>query len=283
MDVHVPGREARIFSVSVALQDVRRIFERLKQLVVQDGDLEISKLPQPTDLTEDQWLQRKKDIRQGAFRVTITLEGAGGDRLHGDDESIFSSPNIPNRISSVYMTNTTAFRWWTNTNPKKSFELYLDFSKPKLLDSETYVSAPTPNQSNMKIEADNQTWIASVSDAVFGVLDERKSSRSLLHRAFVYDIGLLALGIPFGLYLAWKSSAFIETKLGSINTLLSATAYVYVMLMAIWLYRILFGYTKWIFPSVELKESSSSSASHRAFWFTIIAGLVVNFVWEFSI
>ena len=160
--------------------------------------------------------------------------------------------------------------------------MYLDFSKPKLLDSERIVSSPTPNLSNLKIEADNELWVAGVSEAVFGVLANKKTQYGLLHRAFSYDFGMLILGLPFGLYMAWKLSGFVQSKLGIIHDVLSATAYIYIVVAALWLYRLLFGYTKWAFPTVELKENSSASGKHRVFWYTILVGLLVNFIFEFS-
>jgi hypothetical protein len=280
LDLHVPGREKRIEGISLGVDDVRKIFLRLKKLVDEDGEREVSRLSKPDELDDNQWSDRKTEIKSAAFQVTVTIAGISGDLLHGDTEGIFTSPNRPLEISSIYMTNTTAFRWWTKTNPQRSFHFTLDCSRPKLLDSENLVSAPTPNQSNIKIEADSEAWIASITEAVFGVLESNKNNHSALHRAFVYDFGLLLLGFPFALYLAWKASTFIEAKLEPLSQVLSTCAYIYIGLLAIWLYRILFGYTKWVFPTVELKESTSSTNGHRAFWGAILIALIANFAWE---
>lgn len=62
--------------------------------------------------------------------------------------------------------------------------------------------------------------------------------------------------------------------------MLAAAAYIYVVLLAIWAYRLLFGYSKWAFPTMELKENAKSANSHRLFWYAIVVGLIVNFIWE---
>ena len=82
MDAHIPTRESTISSVTLELQDVKRIFSRLEKLVHEEGDREIAKIPKPPDQSEEQWEARKVDIKKGAFRVTVTLEGKNGDRLH---------------------------------------------------------------------------------------------------------------------------------------------------------------------------------------------------------
>jgi hypothetical protein len=281
MDVHIPTRESIIRSVTLNLQDVKKIFSRLEKLVHEEGDREIAKLLKSPEQSDEQWEARKIEIKEGAFRVTATLEGKSGDRLHGDNEALFASPNMPAEISGVYMTNSTAFRWWTKQNPLRSFELQFDFSKPKLLDSENFVSGPTPNASRLKIEADNESWIAAISEAVFGILSTKSNKHGFLHRAFVYDAGLLLFGLPFGLYLAGKASSTIQKAFGATNALIVSGAYIYVMLVAIWAYRVLFGYSKWAFPTVELKESSNSANLHRKFWYVIMTGLIVNIAWDF--
>ena len=280
MDAHIPQRESKISAVSLELKDVQKIFSRLERLVHEEGDREIAKLTKPKELSPKQWASRKEEIKKGAFRVTVTLEGENGDRLHGDNEALFQSPNRPTKISRVYMTNSTAFRWWTKQNPLRSFELHLDFSKPKLLDSENFVSSPTPNTSNLKIEADNEFWIAAISEAVIGVVSDKGNSHGFIHRAFVYDAGLFIFGLPFGLYVAWKLSHAIESTLGTSSSVLAAAAYIYVVLLAVWAYRLLFGYSKWAFPTMELKENARSANSHRLFWYAIVVGLIVNFIWE---
>jgi hypothetical protein len=280
-DVHIPARSTPIAAISLGLNDVKKIFLRLEKIVYEEGDKEISKLVKQPDMNDEEWDARKKEIKSGAFRVTVTIEGESGDRLHGDTLELFDSPNRPIRIRSIYMTNSTAFRWWTKNSPVRSFELMLDFARSKLLDSENFVSAPTPNVSNLNVEADNETWIAAISEAVSGVLSEKSNNRKFLHQAFVYDFGLLIMGLPFAFYISWKLSDEVERYFSQTSAFLAAAAYVYLFVLAVWSYRILFGYTKWAFPSVELSENSESVRKHRTFWYAIVVGLIVNFLWEF--
>jgi hypothetical protein len=118
----------------LSLSDIRSIFERLKQLVDREADQRINALEKPQDLTDDQWTERKRVIRQEAFRVTITIAGQGAEELFGDSAQLFDSPNCPEDIRHVYLTNVTAFESFTRQRPLNAFTLYLDFSKPALMD-----------------------------------------------------------------------------------------------------------------------------------------------------
>jgi len=141
------------------------------------------------------------------------------------------------------------------------------------------VSSPTPNSSKLTMQGDRDSWVASILDAVMGIVDNRRTKRTWIHRAFVYDIGLLLLGIPAGLYICWKLSDPIQKHIDSISAFLSTAVYIYIFLLVIWAYRIFFGYTKWAFPSVELKEGTDVAKKHRHFWWAITIAIIAQAVW----
>ena len=96
----------------------------------------------------------------------------------------------------------------------------------------------------------------------------------------MYDLGLMIFAVPIGLYVAGKAAPYVRESIDPIHPILSAGAYLYLMLMVIWCYRILFGYTKWAFPTVELTNNSDSSTAHRVIWGAIILAIITNLVWE---
>lgn len=278
--MHRPRKQIPLHSLSLSLTDVIQIFERLLRHVHEQADLELSRLVKPKDQSDESFQAEKADIRTKVFCITVTISGDDGASLFGDDSAIFRSPNIPNNITSIYMTNVTAYQNITGNRPANAFELLLDFSKPPLLDSNNFVSSPTANNSNLTAEGDRESWVAAVIDAVMGIIQYRRTRRSWIHRAFIYDFGLLAITLPIGLYLCWKMSPLITAQLGTVHTFLSATAYVYLIVLVIWAYRIFFGYTKWAFPTMELRDNKDNAGKHRAFWWIIIVGLFTNLVWE---
>jgi hypothetical protein len=263
-----------IRAVTISLDDVRRLYERLLKHLEDEADRQTKDLVKPADQSNEEFERRVADARKKAFRITITIRGADGEELFGDSGGMFSSSNLPSDIVLIYMTNVVAYEGETGRKPPNGFALTLDFSKPPLIDNNNPVSNPTPNGSGISMDGQRDAWVASVSDAVMGVLRRRNNGRLFLHAAFVYDIGLMLLGLPLGLYVCWRLSGAVGYHLGAVNPFLAAVAYVYLVLLAMWLYRAMFGYTKWAFPTVELREAESKSSKHRRFWYAIVTGIL---------
>lgn len=248
--------------------------------MAEEGDRQIATMTRPDDVSEEQFAERMRIAREQAFRVTITIGGWNSADIFGHSAELFSSPNLPDNIAYIFMTNSTAYQGFTGHKPTDSFSLNLDFGKPPLLDGNNPVSSPTPNNSNLQIEGERDAWVSTINGAVMGVLETRKNHRGWLHAAFVYDLGLWTIAMPVGMWAAWKSSGLVETAIGTTSGFLAAAAYLYLFFVVVWCYRIFFGYTKWVFPLVELKENEKKSAKHRAFWSTIFVGLIGKAIWE---
>lgn len=273
-----PSKNIPLKSLLISLGDLKKIYDRLTSEVADQGEREIAALVKPEEKSDEEWEAHTKQLRDVAFKVTVTITGKDGSSILGWDKTVFDSPNTPQEIASVFMTNATAYNLAAGVEPADKFTLTIDFSKPSLLDEDNLVSSPTPNNSRLNVIGQKDAWVAAVVEAVLGVTRGRGTKRSLIHAAFAYDLGLIVLGVPLAFYVCWKSSAFIETSLGTISNFLSAVAYVYLALVTIWIYRILFGYTKWAFPSVELEEGRNSAKKHRGFWYVIMIGLAAKIV-----
>jgi len=273
MTFHYTKKEIPLRSITFSKGDIKRIVVRLLEALEEEANLQVSRLSCPEDKDENEWQKQIELEKQQAFQITVTIQGRDGQEFFGYGAEIFESPNVPDDISLIYLTNRTAFKSVTGTRPANSFALTLDFSKPSLVDNNNPVSNPTPNESNLSIEGERDSWVASVEKSVLDISRERENHRHFLHRSFVYDIGLMLLALPAGLYVCWRFSDTINLQLGVYSTFIASVAYVYIILIVFWIYRILFGYTKWAFPTVELLESRSNSRSHRKFWYAIVISI----------
>jgi hypothetical protein len=280
MALHLPRKVIPIKAIKLSLDDIRTIDQRLMIQIGEQAEFEISRLIRPPNQSEADFNAYKQNAREQAFKITFTVLGRNGQSLFGDDIAVFNSPLRPENIANIYMTNVTAYQAFSGNKPLNAFELTLDFAKPPLLDANNPVSAPTPNFSSLTVQGDRESWIASVCDAVLGVTQARKTKRTWMHQGFVYDAGLFMFALPFALYVCWKVSPFVSAQLAPAHSFLAAVAYVYVTLTTLFAYRILFGYTKWAFPTVELTDNGDMATKHRAILGTIILALVVNIVWE---
>jgi hypothetical protein len=276
MALHLPRKETPISSVRVSMADVIKIYERLSLQLAEQAQREIGALKKNENQTDAEFETVKKNARENAFKITVTIAGRAGESLYGDDVSIFTSPNKPDKVASVYLTNVTAYQNFAGMRPVNAFELNLDFAKPPLLDANNPVSAPTKNFSGLTVQGDRESWVAAISDAVLGIIDKRKTKRGWLHRAFAYDVGITCFAFPFAFYMSWRAAPFISAHLQPLHSFVAGAAYVYLFVVAVWAYRALFGYTKWAFPAVELSDNRDASVAHRAIWGAIILGLVIN-------
>ena len=146
-------------SISVTLADIEKMFERLKVYLNDEADRQIKATSLPQGKTESEFADEMNLARTRAFRITVTIKGADGTDLFGDTVEIFNSSNIPESISSIYMTNVTAYQGHTGRRPPNNFALFLDFSKPALVDNNNPISNPTENGSNIIIEGELDSWV----------------------------------------------------------------------------------------------------------------------------
>lgn len=267
-----------IRSITVDIEDVKKVFERLNEAVIAEGKKEEAKWVKKPDETEEAFEKRRAETLKAAFRVTVTIEGRGGEELYGDSAQLFSSPNMPHDTASVYMTNIVAFRGVAGRDPDNSFSVLLDFSKPPLLDAKSIISAPTENLSNLEAAGSNE-WVALITNAVQKTADVKKNRRGGLHAPMIYDLGLAIIGLPLSLYACWKLSDLVKSAFGPLNDFLLSAIYVYLVFLGMWTYRILFGYLKWAFPTVELAEFSSAR-KHRLAWYAIGSSIALSALYD---
>ena len=132
MTIEITRKEIPIKGISATLDDVRKLVERLVPHVDAEGDREVA----PLLLDADVHSHRHEELlayRERAFQVTVTVAGRDGESLFGHGTEPFSSPNIPDPINSIFVTNNTAYQSVTGRNPLNSFVLQFDFRLRHLL------------------------------------------------------------------------------------------------------------------------------------------------------
>ena len=279
MSLQITKKTIPLRGLNVSILDVQRIVERLLPHVDEEGHREVTELLENGPDTRER-REQLEVYREHAFRITVTIVGRDGESSFGYGTEPFDSPNMPEPIESIYISNSAAYQTVAGRNPLNNFTLTLDFSTPPLVDNNNPVSSPTQNFSNFSVEGDRDSWIALIHQAVMEILGKKTNCRRLMHGAFVYDIGLLLFGLPAAIYLCWRLSEFVEANLGVINQFFSAATYIYIVFLVLNAYRVLFGYTKWAFPTVELTSNESRSKIHRKTWFAILISLTASAIYD---
>ncbi|MER9962173.1 hypothetical protein NKJ72_14590 [Mesorhizobium sp. M0045] len=274
----VVNKEIPLGSYTVSVESVRKIYRGLQRVVTEEADLVLSKWELLQDQTKEQFEARKKDVREKAFKVTVNIFREDGSHTYGESEEIIDLSGEASFVNRIFMTNRTAFNSVANNDPANSFDLTLDFSQPPLLNN--VVSGSTPNFSNLTIGSAREGWLAGIEKVVLNHLDKRHRLRSRFHGPFVYDHGVVVFGLPFGFYVCLMASDLVD-RWAANNQILKSAAYVYIVVASLWVYRVLFGYTKWAFPLAELREQRSRPKIHRRFWWGLVGLLVGKVFWDF--
>jgi hypothetical protein len=262
-------------SISLSIKDIEKIYERLIALVESVGARETAALTPMDNEAQQAFETRRQIFRTGAYRVSISIKGSGdakgnyGAEIEGEGIDLFRSPEVPESIDVIFLTNISPFAALTGgRTPHDSFQLLFDFSRPKLINGATMPSAPTPNASNLDVSG-RDDWVSAVKDAVEKTTTHRKTKRYGLHAPMIYDLGLMVVAVPIALYVCWRLSSFVNEAFGQISAMLVTIAFIYLIFFCLWIYRMMFGYLKWAFPIVELTDTSTA-LKHRAAWLALL-------------
>ncbi len=266
----------------LSLDDVKQLYLELSKINRSFGETIIATLNREPDLDDEQWKDRKQLLLDDAFRLTVSVRGQRDQQLYGEDETIFSSDDLPVPVKAIYFTNVTAWqRNAPNSAPPNRIEVLLDFSKPALLDPTPLVSEPTPNETSVTVNANDMTFFRAVRQVVNEKLLSKRKLYSFIHRSFAYDFGMWFLVLPLALIVATYYMGLLLPVDGAFSAYRWAF-FIYAIGLALIFYRFLLSYTKWAFPVMVLEENKDTAWKHRVTILGIFGGIlyqVADVVW----
>ena len=218
--------------------------------------------PQQPNETESDFGARQLKI-YNAFVTSVSIIGVSDEVVHGHNEAFFDSTSIPERIKTVFFSTISVPQTQLGITPVCNVAVLLDFSQPPAFDFGTLPSFPTPNASNFTIAADNESWFTSTRTRL-DFFSVRKTKTDWLDRGFVYDVVLMFRGIPIALWVVYHVGEWLGLIKPPLPSFLATAVCIHVFILAIQLFRVLFPYTRWVFPRVELESDlKSSPLQHR--------------------
>ena len=197
MALQVTKKITPLRGLSISVEDVRRIVEKVQRQVEEERKREAARLLESGPNDQAHREQIEADC-QRAFQITVMIFGRDGESLSSYGTELFDSPDIPEPIDSIYISNSAAYQSVAGHDPLNKFVLNLDFSTPPLVDNNNPVSNPTPNFSNLTVEGDRDAWVASIQQAVIGILDKKSNRRNFMHGAFGLRHRISALRLSGG-------------------------------------------------------------------------------------
>lgn len=264
-------QQTPIRSLSLDQADLRTLLQKVQERCWAAAEIDVARY-KPVGLDADQVEKNRREIREG-FRLFVSVDGVDGTQLHGKIEDIFDSPNLPSDIGSVFFNSGSPLK-------NKSYyvanrcEMYLDFSRPGVLDLTLLPSQATPNGSRVEVNGLDATWVNGVFHEVITFVRERSSMAPWLHKHSVYDVLLWLLGFPLSFWACYRASNLVDRVFA--NGFVRAAIYLYVFMAALFGFRVLFHYARWIWPRVEYRSRNSRTLPHKFLWTSITLGVLGN-------
>lgn len=209
--------------------------------------------------------------------LKVTIKGTKGEDLFGSVEEVFEANIFPDKIQSVYVNSEIPYVGQFSYHPRNFFQLFIDFSKPKIFDFSIQPSEKTPNNSHFKVEGYDATWV----NGVFSELDKFFLNKRIkfIHRTSAYDIIVWLIGIPFAFWCCFKLSPFINNFFIR-NTFLLSALFVYVFIASLLAIRMLFHYFRWVYPMIAFRNKNDKSIMHQSILYTITVGMFGKFLYD---
>ena len=262
-------------SLHLGRVEMRRLLELLQERAQSAVELEFVN-PVLIGRSPEEVQHLRTGLKEG-YSFFLTVTGFDGGQLNGSVSEVFDSPNFPLKIATVYVDSSTKLRN-QNYTARNSLTLFIDFRRPAIFDFNLMPSHATENGSYFSARGLDPTWVRGLYHEVESIVRENSTSARWLHRHSNYDVLLFALGFPLAFWIAFRASPVVQ-QIGS-SEFLRAGLYCYVWLTALWAFRAMFHYARWLWPLVEYRTEKSKAGVHRAFWSLLCGAVVSSFVYD---
>ena len=265
----------QIDSLSINKEDLLKFLNILQVRANSACDIECNHIESfiPAENLE----KSKEDLRSCSI-LKLTINGQDGEELFGSIDEVVESVSFPEQIKSLYLNSELIYKSNFNYIPRNSFNVFIDFSKPKVLDFSFAPSNKTPNDSTFCVEGFDNTWVNGVFSEIDKYFVKRSSKISGIHKNSIYDLIVWIIGIPIGFWACFKLSSYINQVFS--NSFLQSAVFVYVFFLSLFVLRILFHYSRWLYPKIQYKSTKDASIIHRGFFYIIATGIFVTFLYD---
>jgi len=270
-------RSSKINSCYLRIDAIKALYKLIDEKVNEALKYELEDSPILKSLPENQIKEHQDRIKQ-YFKLGVLVKGTMGEYLTGDDISLFDDESFPKNIEEIVFDSSYIFRQMTGQEPRNKIIIQFDFKKQKIFDFSNPASQQDPNTSSINVAGYNDTWVNGVYAQIMNFLKEIKLKRNWLHKRIVYDFYLYLVFYPITFWCIYRVSEFMKGKIG---TVLSIGIYLYIFFFILFLLRLLFNYTRWIFPLLEfIPKSGTKMGRHRTILTIILLGTISSLLYD---
>jgi len=267
----ISSRSSKVNSCSLNIEDFKALYRELNDKVNEALEIELTQSPAFENIPAGQARVLRDRIRQN-FKLSVLIVGTKEEILSGDDASVFDNENLPNNINTITFDSSYYFKIVIGQEPMNKLFVQFDFKKQKLFDFSNPVTEPIENESSISVTGMNDTWVNGVYSSIKDFLENKKKNRNWLHKKHFYDLFLYVLFYPIAFWCIYRVTSLLPEK---INIVLLIAICLYLFIFLLFILRILFNYTRWIFPLLEFVPTSGTKMGrHRATLYILALGII---------
>lgn len=259
----------KIASLSFDKDDLRRLLNILQARAKKASEIEYERFVE----NKAERLDDIKNELEACAILKITIVGFHSEELFGTIDEVFDSISFPEAVKTIYVNSDLIYRSTYKYAPENSFQLFIDFSKPKVFDFSFQPSERTPNESEFIVQGADTSWVNGVFYEIDAYINSRKSKFSEIHKGSIYDFLVLFFGIPFGFYTCYQV-LLLNINIFDANPFFQNIVLTYCFLLSLFILRILFHYFRWVYPMIEYKSKKDRSIAHQAALLSISLGII---------
>jgi hypothetical protein len=264
-----------IESLTINKEDLQKLLQILQERANSACELECKYIE---SISSEERLEQSITDLNSCSILKITINGIDNKEVFGSIDEVFDSLSFPDQIKNVCVSSELLYKVKFNYYVRNRFDLFIDFSKPKVLDFSILPSEETPNESLFRVEGYDSTWVNGVFSEIDKFFDERSSNISRIHRNSIYDLIVNLLGIPLCFWVCYKFESVISSTFS--NGFMKSALFVYIFLFCLFILRILFHYFRWLYPKIQYKSPKDLSIVHRGFFYIITTGIIATFLYD---
>jgi hypothetical protein len=267
-------------SCSLDVQYFTKLYNSLVEINKEGAELEVNKFVKQIGQADDEF-NNLKDYAKSLYQVSIQIHGTNGEFIASGNGDIFKEANLPDSINRIVFDNSINYRQNLNREPQNKFIIVFDAQKPNVFDFSSNPSCSTPNSSFIQVLSQTQTWVNGTYQKIISSLNGRKNSANWLHQSCAYDLLLWFIAVPFSFYNLYKINKLASFLLSDSSTVFQVALYTYFFIASIFIFRMFFNYSRWVYPSVEFLTSvKSQSQKHRLFHNTILIATIGKLLYD---
>jgi len=269
-------RSSNIQSCTLNKEDLKKLCDTLKEKHNEAIEHEVKEFKYPDNVTNEDKIKIENSIKKD-FKMSVHIIGINGKTLIGEDSSIFEDKDFPEELSFIGMSNFFTYKFFKGYEPKNSFNIRINIFKTSIL---CFSYPIEPIESTITVSGSNETWVTATYQKSVDFLNTRKNNRNWLHKSTTWDLFLYLLIFPITFWITYRIDNYIRAANLSLSIVLLIATYFYTFILILLSLRILFNYSKWMFPLIEYHVNTSKISRHRKFLYFILGGLFLSVLYD---